>query len=169
MSITTIDPSHPISINDIEKILNSNSFELSSSAKKKVEHCRNFLEEKIKKSNEPIYGINTGFGALYNQSINESDLGKLQENLVMSHACGMGEEVPVHIVKLMLYLKARGLSYGLSGIQLSTVQRLIDYLNNEVYPVVFQQGSLGASGDLAPLAHLSLLMLNKGEVNYKGA
>ncbi len=164
----SIDPSHPISINDIEKILSSNSFELSSLAKTKVENCRNFLEDKIKKSDAPIYGINTGFGALYNTSINESDLGKLQENLVMSHACGMGDEVPEPIVKLMLYLKARGLSYGLSGVQLSTVQRLIDYLNNQVYPVVFQQGSLGASGDLAPLAHLTLPMLNKGEVNHQG-
>jgi histidine ammonia-lyase len=169
MSKISIDPSHPISINDIEKILNASSFELSSSAKKKVEHCRNFLDEKIKNTDVPIYGINTGFGALYNQSINEADLGKLQENLVMSHACGMGDEVPEHIVKLMLYLKARGLSYGLSGVQLSTVERLIDYLNHEVYPVVFQLGSLGASGDLAPLAHLSLPMLNQGEVNYKGA
>lgn len=164
----SIDPSHSISINDIVSILNASSFELSKEAKKKIEDCRTFLEDKIKRSEAPIYGINTGFGALYNKSIDEKDLGKLQENLVMSHACGMGDEVPVHIVKLMLYLKARGLSYGLSGVQLSTVDRLMDYLNHEVYPVIFQLGSLGASGDLAPLAHLCLPMLNKGEVNYKG-
>lgn len=168
MSTISIDPAHLISIHDIENILNSSSFEISPNAKKKVEECRAFLEEKINQTEAPIYGINTGFGALYNQSINEADLGKLQENLVKSHACGMGEEVPEHIVKLMLYLKARGLSYGLSGVQLGTVQRLIDYLNNKVYPIVYQQGSLGASGDLAPLAHLCLPMLNLGEVNFKG-
>jgi histidine ammonia-lyase len=168
MSKISIDPSQPISINDIEKILSSTAFELSSNAKTKIENCQQFLQEKIKTSTAPIYGINTGFGALYNQSINDADLGKLQENLVMSHACGMGDEVPEHIVKLMLYLKVRGLSYGLSGIQLSTVQRLLDYLNNEIYPVVYQLGSLGASGDLAPLAHLCLPMLSKGEVNHQG-
>lgn len=163
-----IDPNHSISINDIESILNASSFEISPNAKKKIEDCRIFLEEKIKRSDAPIYGINTGFGALYNTSINESDLGKLQENLVMSHACGMGEEVPVHIVKLMLYLKARGLSYGSSGVQLQTVDRLISFLNNGIYPVVYQLGSLGASGDLAPLAHLTLPMLGKGEVTHEG-
>lgn len=168
MSTISIDPAHPISILDIEKILGSSTFEISPNAKKKVEECRTFLEQKINQSDAPIYGINTGFGALYNQSINEADLGKLQENLVKSHACGMGEEVPEHIVKLMLYLKARGLSYGLSGVQLGTVERLIDYLNHEVYPIVYQQGSLGASGDLAPLAHLCLPMLDLGEVNFKG-
>jgi len=168
MSTISINPLHSISIIDVAKILNATSFELSSNAKKKVEDCRSFLEEKIKNSEVPIYGINTGFGALYNQTINEEDLGKLQENLVKSHACGMGDEVPEHIVKLMLYLKARGLSYGLSGVQLGTVQRLVDYLNYEVYPIVFQQGSLGASGDLAPLAHVCLPMLNLGDVNYKG-
>ncbi|MCL2510843.1 MAG: histidine ammonia-lyase, partial [Bacteroidales bacterium] len=92
-----------------------------------------------------------------------------QENLVMSHACGMGEEVPQEIVKLMLFLKIQSLSYGHSGLQLLTVQRLIDFFNNDVLPVVYQQGSLGASGDLAPLAHLSLPLLGKGEVYFKGA
>lgn len=168
MSKITIDPLHSISIDEIEKVLNASEFELSNDAKKKIEDCRTFLDEKIKRSVDPIYGINTGFGALYNKSINEKDLGKLQENLVMSHACGMGDEVPVQVVKLMLYLKARGLCYGLSGVQLSTVERLIDYLNHKIYPVVFQLGSLGASGDLAPLAHLCLPMLNKGEVNHNG-
>ena len=169
MSSITIDPLHPIQIDDIQNILNASSFRLSDTAIKKIEDCRSFLDDKIKRSKNPIYGINTGFGALYNQSINDEDLGQLQENLVMSHACGMGEEVPVQLVKLMLYLKARGLSYGLSGVQINTVQRLVDYLNHEIYPVVFQQGSLGASGDLAPLAHLCLPMIGKGEVNYKGA
>ncbi|UPT67204.1 MAG: aromatic amino acid lyase [Sphingobacteriales bacterium JAD_PAG50586_3] len=98
----------------------------------------------------PIYGINTGFGALYNVKIEDSQLALLQKNLVMSHACGMGAEVPQHIVKLMLLLKVQSLAYGNSGVQLLTVQRLIDFYNNDVLPVVYEQGSLGASGDLAP-------------------
>jgi histidine ammonia-lyase len=168
MSHFSIDPSQAISIRDIETILSSQSFDISAHAKKQIEDGRAYLEDKIKRSKSPIYGINTGFGALYNTSIDEKDLGKLQENLVMSHACGMGDEVPEPIVKLMLYLKARGLSYGLSGIQLSTVERLVDFLNHGISPVVYQLGSLGASGDLAPLAHLSMPMLGKGEVTHKG-
>lgn len=168
MTKISIDPSNNISINDIHSILNAQTFEISASARINIENCRTFLERKIKETKTPIYGINTGFGALHNTSIQESDLEKLQENLVMSHACGMGEEVPLHIVKLMLYLKARGLSYGLSGIQIATVERLIEFLNHGIYPVVYQLGSLGASGDLAPLAHLSLPMLGKGEIVFKG-
>ncbi len=168
MSKINIDPSHHISLRDIHHILNGQIFEISSSGKKNIETCRTFLEEKIKKTKTPIYGINTGFGALHNTSIQDGDLEKLQENLVMSHACGMGDEVPLHIVKLMLYLKIRGLSYGLSGVQLSTVERLVEFLNKGIYPVVYELGSLGASGDLAPLAHLSLPMLGKGEIIFKG-
>jgi histidine ammonia-lyase len=168
MTSLSIDPDHSISIGDIEKILKTSSFEISANAQHKIEACRIFLEDKIKRATAPIYGINTGFGALYNTTINEKDLGTLQENLVMSHACGMGEEVPEPIVKLMLYLKARGLSYGLSGVQLPTVQRLVDFLNQGIYPVVYQLGSLGASGDLAPLAHLTLPMMGKGEVTIHG-
>jgi histidine ammonia-lyase len=168
MTSLSIDPLHPISITDIETILNAPAFELSTEATRNIETCRAFLEDKIQRATAPIYGINTGFGALYNTTINEKDLGTLQENLVMSHACGMGEEVPVPIVKLMLYLKARGLSYGLSGVQLKTVQRLIEFLNLGIYPVVYQLGSLGASGDLAPLAHLTLPMMGKGEVILEG-
>lgn len=168
MSKISIDPSHTISLSDIHAILTADAFELSANAKKKVEDCKTFLENKIQQSKAPIYGINTGFGALHNTSIKDADLEKLQENLVMSHACGMGDEVPLHIVKLMLYLKARGLSYGLSGVQVSTVERLVEFLNHGIYPVVYQLGSLGASGDLAPLAHLSLPMLGKGEIVVKG-
>lgn len=115
-----------------------------------------------------MYGINTGFGSLYNKSIEAKDLEQLQENLVMSHACGTGNEVPHEIVKLMLLLKIQGLSYGNSGVQLETVQRLVDFYNHDILPVVFDQGSLGASGDLAPLAHLCLPLIGMGEVNYKG-
>jgi histidine ammonia-lyase len=141
---------------------------LSDESKALIVKCRNYLDEKIKSQEEPIYGINTGFGALYNKSISKEDLGTLQENLVKSHACGTGEEVPQEIVKLMILLKVKALSYGHSGVQLETVQRLVDFFNNDIIPVVYQQGSLGASGDLSPLAHMSLPLLGLGEVYYKG-
>ncbi len=116
----------------------------------------------------PIYGISTGFGSLCDTNISKEDLGQLQENLVMSHACGTGDLVPKEIIRLMLLLKAQSLSYGHSGVQLITVQRLIDFYNEDILPVVYQMGSLGASGDLAPLAHLALPLLGMGEVYYKG-
>lgn len=141
---------------------------LSSSSKEKVIACRRYLDQKMTRQTEPVYGITTGFGSLYDTNIPPSDLGILQKNLVMSHACGVGEEVPQEIVKLMLLLKIQSLSYGHSGVQLQTVERLIEMYNHEIYPVVYQQGSLGASGDLAPLAHLSLPLLGLGEVNYQG-
>jgi histidine ammonia-lyase len=141
---------------------------LSHEVKHLVVKCRNYLDEKIKTHSDPIYGINTGFGSLCNTSISNDDLGTLQKNLVMSHACGIGDEVPQDIVKLMLLLKIQGLSYGHSGVQLVTIERLVDFYNNDILPVVYQQGSLGASGDLAPLAHLALALIGMGEVYYKG-
>ncbi|QNM85970.1 histidine ammonia-lyase [Polaribacter pectinis] len=141
---------------------------LSDSAIQKIEKCRAFLDEKTKSISKPIYGINTGFGALYNVKIKGENLQKLQENLVMSHACGTGDEVPKEIVKLMILFKIQALSYGHSGVQLATVNRLIDFYNNDIIPVVFTQGSLGASGDLSPLAHLSLPLIGLGKVSYKG-
>ncbi len=151
-----------------ELLNNDIKLQLSDESKELITKCRNYLDKKLSESNEPVYGINTGFGALYDRSISPEDLSLLQENLVMSHACGMGDEVPQEIVKLMLLLKIQSLSYGHSGVQLVTVERLVDFYNNDVLPVVYQQGSLGASGDLAPLAHLSLPLLGKGEVYYKG-
>jgi len=142
--------------------------ELSEESKQLIVKCRSYLDKKMEQHKEPIYGINTGFGALYNKTIGKEDLGKLQENLVKSHACGVGEEVPAEIVKLMLLLKAQSLSYGHSGVQLSTVQRLIDFFNNDIVPVVYQLGSLGASGDLSPLAHMSLPLIGYGEVYLEG-
>lgn len=152
----------------IDKIITEKySLELSAEAKKKIVHCRKFLEKKIAESDEAIYGINTGFGALHDKRILPGQLGKLQENLVKSHACGLGEEVPPEIVKLMLLLKIQGLSLGFSGVRLETVERLIDFYNNDILPVIYQQGSLGASGDLAPLAHLSLPLIGLGEVHFQ--
>ncbi|TDD97074.1 histidine ammonia-lyase [Flavobacterium cellulosilyticum] len=141
---------------------------LSDEAKFNIQKCREYLDKKMESHSKPIYGINTGFGSLYNVKISNENLSKLQENLVKSHACGIGEEVPNAIVKLMLLLKIQSLSYGHSGIQLQTVERLIDFYNNDVFPVIYTQGSLGASGDLAPLAHLSLPLLGEGEVYFEG-
>jgi histidine ammonia-lyase len=141
---------------------------LSEESKKQIVKCRDYLDQKMATQDEPIYGINTGFGALYNKQISKEDLGNLQKNLVMSHACGTGDEVPAEIVKIMILLKVQSLSYGHSGVQLSTVERLIEFFNNNIFPVVYQYGSLGASGDLSPLAHMCLPMLGLGEVYHKG-
>lgn len=141
---------------------------LSEDSKTRIVKCRTYLDEKLTKQDKPIYGINTGFGSLYNVEISKENLTKLQENLVMSHACGTGERVPDAIVKLMLLLKIQSLSYGHSGVQLQTVERLVAMYNASVLPVVYTQGSLGASGDLAPLAHLSLPLIGKGSVVYNG-
>jgi histidine ammonia-lyase len=168
MNIHHISPKQ-LSLADINTIVNKGyRLELSDEAKALIIKCREYLDRKMAASDAPIYGINTGFGALYNVKIDSSQLSLLQRNLVMSHACGMGAEVPQYIVKLMLLLKVQSLAYGNSGVQLVTVQRLIDFYNNDVLPVVYEQGSLGASGDLSPLAHLSLPLLGLGEVNYKG-
>ena len=126
--------------------------------------CRDYLDEKVNASDDLFYGINTGFGFLQNVQINKSQLQDLQNNLLKSHACGMGEEVPDDIVKLMIMLKIKSLSYGYSGIGIEVVKRLLDMYNNEVLPVIYTQGSLGASGDLAPLSHLSLPLIGLGEV-----
>ena len=153
----------------IANILNDNMvLALSDDVQARIQKCRTYLDEKMAKETKPIYGINTGFGSLYNISISDKDLGKLQENLMMSHACGVGDEVPKVIVKLMILLKIQSLSYGHSGVQLQTVNRLIDMYNHNVIPVVYQHGSLGASGDLSPLAHMSLPLIGMGRVYYKG-
>lgn len=152
----------------INLVESGNPIKISKESAELITNCRTFLDRYIEKSAMPIYGINTGFGALCDTEIPPEDLSKLQSNLVMSHACGTGNEVPPEIVKLMLFLKIKGLSYGHSGVQLCTVNRLIDFYNADALPVVYTQGSLGASGDLAPLAHLSLPLIGLGEFNYKG-
>ena len=165
---------HPIShahlsLERLKKIIeNHEKIMLSQEATAAIVKCREYLDRKMEDLDRPIYGVTTGFGSLYNVSIPKEDLSQLQHNLVMSHACGSGETVRPEIVKLMLLLKVQNFSYGHSGAQLKTVQRLIDMFNEDVLPVVYQQGSLGASGDLAPLAHLSLPLIGMGEVLYKG-
>ncbi len=142
--------------------------ELSADAVKRIQKCRDYLDKKMENPEKPIYGVTTGFGSLCDHSISKEDLSTLQKNLVMSHACGTGEMVPEEIIRLMLLLKVQSLSYGNSGVQVVTVQRLIDFFNNDVLPVVYNQGSLGASGDLAPLANLMLPLLGLGEVHFEG-
>jgi histidine ammonia-lyase len=158
-----------LNIDQIHQILIENqSLALSQDVIAKIEKSRLYLDEKMKNQSEPIYGINTGFGSLCHVKISNEHLNQLQKNLMLSHACGTGEEVPQNIVKIMLLLKIQSLSYGHSGVQLQTVERLIDFYNHDVLPVVYQQGSLGASGDLAPLAHLSLPLIGEGEVYFDG-
>ncbi|MBO7501871.1 MAG: histidine ammonia-lyase [Paludibacteraceae bacterium] len=158
-----------LTIDRVKEIIDNHmQLELGKEAIAAIEKCRKFLDSKMEDIGRPVYGVTTGFGSLCNITIPAEDLSQLQHNLVMSHACGMGEEVRPEIVKLMLLLKAQSLSYGHSGSQVATVQRLVDMFNMDILPVVYQQGSLGASGDLAPLAHLSLPIIGMGEVLYKG-
>lgn len=157
------------SLCDVQELLKgSSTIVLGDEARGRIVRCREYLDNRMKTQKEPIYGITTGFGSLCNVSIDSSDLSQLQKNLVMSHACSVGEEVPQDIVRLMMAFKIKSLSYGYSGVQLKTVERLVEMFNNKVYPVVYQQGSLGASGDLAPLANMSLPLLGLGEVMYEG-
>src|SRR5574343_40798 len=153
-------------INEI--IFQGQKLALSEEARVNIEKCRKYLDDKMQSHSDPIYGINTGFGSLCNVKISNENLSKLQENLVKSHACGTGEEVPSEVVKIMLLLKIQSLSYGHSGVQLVTVDRLIDFYNNDIFFFFYMHGSLGASGDLAPLAHLSLPLLGEGEVYHDG-
>lgn len=168
MKIHKISAEH-LSIERIGEIVYGGyQIQLSSDAQKRIVECRKYLDRKIEETTSPIYGVTTGFGSLCNVSIGPDYLAQLQINLMMSHACGTGDRVPNDIVKIMLLLKIQSLSYGFSGCQLVTVNRLIDFFNNDIYPVVYMQGSLGASGDLVPLAHLTLPLVGLGEVEYQG-
>ena len=158
-----------LTIQKIDEIIKGHyKLELSDDARSRIIKCRQYLDKKIEDNSRPIYGVTTGFGSLCNVSIGRDYLAQLQINLMMSHACGTGERVPNEIVKIMLLLKIQSLSYGYSGCKVDTVERLVEFFNNDVYPIVYMQGSLGASGDLVPLAHLSLPLVGMGEVEYKG-
>ncbi len=141
---------------------------VTETAQKAISKCRQYLDGKIGSSDALFYGINTGFGFLQNVRIDKDQLNKLQDNLIKSHSCGMGEEVPSEIVRLMLMLKIKSLSYGYSGVSIDIVMRLAEMHNENVLPVVYTKGSLGASGDLAPLSHLSLPLIGLGEVIFNG-
>lgn len=153
----------------IERILKDGTkLTLSDEARKKIQHCRDFLDKKTDENTVPIYGVTTGFGSLCNKHISKEELSTLQENLVKSHSCSVGTPVDETVVRLMLLLKAHALSMGFSGVQVQTVERILDFYNNDVLPVVYDRGSLGASGDLAPLANLFLPLIGEGEVMHKG-
>jgi histidine ammonia-lyase len=159
----------PLELGTIHRITDEKeNLLLSDESVRLISICRDYLDRKLENETSPIYGITTGFGSLHKKTISRDQLNKLQENLVMSHACGTGDTVRDEIVKIMLLLKIHALSLGKSGVQVSTINRLIDFFNNDLWPVVFEQGSLGASGDLSPLAHLVLPLLGKGAVKYKG-
>lgn len=166
-----IDHTKKLSLEEIERFLRHRdaTVVLSEVSKQSIQRCRTYLDDKLKASRQAFYGINTGFGSLCNVVIPDQDIERLQENLVKSHACGIGDEVPQDVVRLMLFLKIQSLAYGKSGVQLQTVEMLCDFINQKMLPVVYQQGSLGASGDLAPLAHLCLPLLGLGKLNYKGS
>lgn len=163
-----LDPSKFFTIKDIAGILEKNEkLSFSASAIKNIKDCRRYLDKKMAAHKAPIYGVNTGFGSLCNVIIPQKDLEQLQANLVRSHACGMGEAVPQEIVKIMLLLKIRNFIYGKSAVSMETAERMLFFYNHDILPVIYQQGSLGASGDLAPLAHLTLPLLGEGEVYYQ--
>lgn len=152
----------------LQIVRNREEVKLADSSKAQIEKVYNYLRDKVNSSEAAHYGINTGFGSLCNTIISKDKLADLQYNLLMSHACGTGDEVADDIVRLMLLLKAQSLSYGHSGVNVETVLRLIDFYNADCLPIVYELGSLGASGDLAPLAHLALPLIGKGEVKLKG-
>ncbi|MFM9944270.1 MAG: histidine ammonia-lyase [Bacteroidia bacterium] len=165
---TTINISEPLTLESVSKFITQNQkVTIDQQAFDAIKKCNDYLLQKISVKGSVFYGINTGFGALCDTQISSGDLLKLQENLLMSHACGMGEQVPDDVVKLMLLFKIKSLSLGYSGVKNDTVQRLTDFLNLGLFPLVYKQGSLGASGDLAPLAHLCLPLIGKGKIGNK--
>ncbi len=151
-----------------EIITKGYQLQLDKDSIRRIVACREYLDRKVAEADKPIYGVTTGFGSLCDVNISADQMAQLQINLMMSHACGIGDRVPNEVVKIMLLLKVQSLSYGHSGCKLDTVQRLIDFFNNDIYPIVYQQGSVGASGDLVPLAHLCLPLVGLGEVEYQG-
>ena len=161
--------SQPLSITLIATILKSKAkLALDNSAREKIQLCRTYLDKKIGDSGKAVYGVNTGFGSLCKVKISDDDLEQLQYNLIRSHACGVGPVIPDEICKILLLLKIQSLSYGNSGVSVETVWRLIDFYNLDILPVIYEQGSLGASGDLCPLSHMSLALIGEGSVKYNG-
>lgn len=158
-----------LTLDTIEEILDQGmAVMLSVDAEKRIRQSRDFLVNTLETSDETFYGINTGFGDLWKVKIDKSNVEALQHNLVVSHACGMGEKVPIDVARLMLLLKIQNFAYGFSGVRVDLVNTLADMYNKGITPVIYEQGSLGASGDLAPLAHMSLPIIGFGQVYYEG-
>ncbi|HRF19647.1 MAG TPA: aromatic amino acid ammonia-lyase, partial [Chitinophagaceae bacterium] len=140
---------------------------LNKAAVEKVNSSHKAVQE-IVAANKTVYGVNTGFGILANTAISADDTATLQYKILQSHSVGVGDPIPQEVAKLMLITKVQALAQGYSGVQLATLQRIIWHVDNDVIPVVPEKGSVGASGDLAPLAHLFLPLIGLGEVYYKG-
>ena len=140
---------------------------LSAGSIQKINQSQQHVQD-IVSSNKTVYGINTGFGILATASISDEDTKLLQYKILQSHSVGVGQPVPPEISKLMLITKVHALAMGYSGVQLTTLERIIWHIENDIIPVVPEKGSVGASGDLAPLAHLFLPLIGLGEVYYKG-
>lgn len=164
--ILTLEPLSLAKINAIIK--EKKRIFLGPDCIERVKENRAYLEAKIAQDDKTVYGINTGFGSLCNTIIPEKGLEDLQRNLVLSHSCGTGPAIPTHIAKIVLLLKIKNLSLGCSGVRVALIQRLIGMYNADMIPELFEMGSLGASGDLAPLAHLAATLLGEGYVIYKG-
>jgi histidine ammonia-lyase len=142
----------------------SEALVISDESRKKVSDCHEYLMEKLNASDKAFYGINTGFGSLCDIRIEPDELVELQHNLIRSHACGVGDTISKDLVKLILLLKIINMSKGYSGVSVNTLNKLVSFYNQDVMPVIYELGSLGASGDLAPLAHLALPLIGEGEV-----
>src|SRR5689334_23250631 len=140
---------------------------LSDATIRKVKESHQFVQD-IVGNNKTVYGVNTGFGILANTPISEEDTRTLQHKILQSHSVGVGEPIPVEIAKIMLITKMQALAQGYSGVQVETLERINWHIDNDIIPVVPEKGSVGASGDLAPLAHLCLPLIGLGEVFYKG-
>jgi histidine ammonia-lyase len=164
---TIILNGNDLTIKEIEKIIfQKYMVKISDESTPLINKSRQIVE-KILSSNEVVYGINTGFGYLKNKVIPSSDIEKLQENLIISHCAGVGELFSPEISKTMMLLRANALIKGFSGIRLEVIQRLLDFINLDITPLVPSQGSVGSSGDLAPLSHMALPLLGKGKVLFK--
>lgn len=156
-----------ITLEDLQSICNGNPIVLGKSVKQKVD-AANEVVKKALKGKKPIYGVNTGFGYFANVCIDQKKLLELQENLIKSHAAGHGKSLSISETRLAMALRLNVLAKGLTGVRFALCQKLCDHINAGIYPVIPEYGSLGASGDLAPLAHLALPLIGLGYVHYKG-
>ncbi len=157
-----------LEVEDIIKVARGNKkVSLAPGAVERIRKSRELVDHAIKES-KVVYGVTTGFGQFSNVLISNEETRMLQENLIMSHSTGVGEALPEEIVRAVILLRANTLSRGYSGVRVCIVEKLLELLNKEVYPVIPCKGSLGASGDLVPLAHMALVLIGKGEAVYKG-
>src|SRR5438105_14546438 len=159
---------NPISLAEIEAVsLGDHTVEVDSSARHRVEESRKVVEDIVKRGGV-VYGVSTGFGKLADVQIPGAELRQLQLNLVRSHSCGIGTPLSIPEVRAMILLRANVLALGLSGIRFEVIELLCELLNRGLCPIIPEKGSVGASGDLAPLAHLALTLIGEGEVFYGG-